>query len=98
MSLRKRMLEDLRVRNYADKTQTAYIDRVAKFAQHYGKCPSLLGPDEIRGFQVYLVEEKGASWTMLNQTVCALRFLYRVTLGKDWTIRHIPYAKVFYFT
>ncbi len=93
MSLRKRMLEDLRVRNYAEETQKAYIDRVAKFAVHYGRCPSLLGPPEIRGYQVYLVEERKASWTMLNQTVCALRFLYGVTLGKDWTIRHIPYAK-----
>jgi integrase/recombinase XerD len=91
--LRQRMHEDLRVRNYSPRTQQTYIDRVAKFAMHFRRSPDLLGPDEIRAYQVYLVEERKASWTTLNQTVCALRFFYRVTLGKDWTIRHIPYAK-----
>ena len=60
---------------------------------HYGKCPSKLGREHVRGYQVFLVEEKKASWTMLNQTVCALRFLYRITLDKNWAILHIPYAK-----
>ena len=92
--LRQRMLEDLRVRNYAENTRRIYIERVAKFALHYRKCPSLLGPDEIRAYQVYLVKERNASWTMLNQTVCALRFFYAVTLGKDWALQHIPYARV----
>jgi integrase/recombinase XerD len=91
--LRQRMLEDLRVRNYSPETEKAYIDRVAKFAQHFGKSPELLGPKEIRSYQVHLVNEKKCSWTILNQTVCALRFLYGTTLGKDWMIRHIPYAK-----
>jgi len=87
------MLEDLRVRNYSVHTQAAYIGRVAKYAEHFGKCPSLLGPEQIRDYQVFLVREQHASWTLFNQTVCALRFLYRTTLGKGWIIRHIPYAK-----
>jgi len=92
--LRDRMLEDLRVRNYSLETQKAYVDRVLKFVAHYdNRPPSRLGPKEIRGYQVYLVEKKKCSWTMLNQTVCALRFFYGTTLGQDWTIRHIPYAK-----
>jgi len=91
--LRQRMLEDLRVRNYSPRTCECYIDRVAKFAQHFHKSPDLLGPEDVRTYQVYLVDEKKCSWTMLNQTVCALRFLYITTLGKDWAIRHIPYAK-----
>lgn len=91
--LRGRMSEDLRVRNYSDRTQRIYIDLVAKFAQYFGKSPALLGPEEVRAYQVYLVNEKKCSWTVLNQTVCALRFLYGTTLGKDWAVRHIPYAK-----
>jgi len=87
------MTEDLRVRNYAPKTLTTYIERVARFANYFGKCPSQLGPEDIRTFQVYLVQERHASWTMLNQTVCALRFLYAKTLNRDWAITHIPYAK-----
>jgi integrase/recombinase XerD len=91
--LRTRMIQDLRVRNYAPATITVYIDLVARFARFCGKSPEQLGPEEIRTYQVHLVEEEGLSWTTLNQTVCALRFLYGVTLGKDWTIKHIPYAK-----
>jgi integrase/recombinase XerD len=87
------MLEDLRVRNYSPRTQTRYIECVARFANHFGKSPDLLGPKQIRSFQIHLVDKKGCSWTVLNQTVCALRFLYLTTLGKDWGIRHIPYAK-----
>ena len=91
--LRQRMLEDLRVRNYSPETAKVYIDRVAKFAQHFGKSPDQLGPKHVRSYQVHLVDEKKCSWAVLNQTVCALRFLYLVTLDKDWPIRHIPYAK-----
>jgi site-specific recombinase XerD len=87
------MLEDLRVRNYSPRTCDRYIDRVAKFALHFHKSPDLLGPEEVRSYQVHLVDEKKCSWTTLNQTVCALRFLYLTTLGRDWAIRHIPYAK-----
>ena len=91
--LRQRMLEDLRVRNYSPHTQKRYIECVARFAMHFMKSPDQLGPHEIRSFQVHLVDEKKCSWTVLNQTVCALRFFYAVTLDKDWVVRHIPYAK-----
>jgi len=92
-SLRQRMLEDLRIRNYSPSTQKRYIECVASFAKHFDRSPDQLGPTEIRSFQVHLVDEKKSSWTVLNQTVCALRFLYTITLDKDWAIRHIPYAK-----
>src|SRR5262249_15287513 len=91
--LRQRMIQDMKVRNLAPLTQTCYVERVARFAKYFGRSPELLGPEEIRGYQVYLVEQKHASWAVLNQTVCALRFLYCVTLGRDWAIQHIPFAK-----
>lgn len=89
-TMRQRMIEDMRVRNLSLNTQRIYVDRVAKYAQHFGKSPALLGPDEIRTYQVYLIHDRNASWSMLGQTVCALRFLYNVTLGKEWMIRYIP--------
>ena len=91
--LRQRMLEDLRIRNYSPRTQQRYIECVAAFAKYFGKSPDRLGPKDIRTFQVHLVDKKKCSWTVLNQTVCALRFLYTQTLGKDWKLHRIPYAR-----
>lgn len=91
--LRQRMIEDLRIRNYSPRTINIYVERVARFAQYFGKSPDQLGPSQIRQFQVFLVETKKASWAELNQTVCALRFFYRVCLGKKWIIQHIPFPK-----
>ena len=92
-SLRQRMIEDLRIRNYSDRTIQIYVDRVAKFAQYFGRSPHLLGPAEIRQYQIFLVKKKKSSWAQFNQTVCALRFFYRVCLNKEWTIEHIPFPK-----
>jgi integrase/recombinase XerD len=92
-TLRQRMTQDLKIRNYSPRTIEVYIDRVAKFAHYFGKSPDRLGPAEIREFQRYLVEEKTCSWSLLNQTVCALRFFYGVCLDKSWMIDYIPHAK-----
>ena len=90
--LRQRMLEDMRIRNLAPKTQRTYLDRVAQFARHFGKPPDQLGPEDIRAYQVALVGRRG-SWSVFNQSVCALRFLYRTTLGRDWAVEHIPFPR-----
>ena len=56
--LRRRMLEDMRLRNLSKNTQKRYLDRVAAFAKHFGKSPDLLGPEEVRRYQLYLLEER----------------------------------------
>ena len=91
--LRQRMLQDMRIRNFTPATQKAYITCVAHFARHFGKSPDRLGPEQIRQYQVYLVEHKGISPSYLNTQVCAPRFFYHVTLGRDWAIQRIPMAK-----
>ncbi len=91
--LRQRMIEDLTIRNYSPRTIDIYIDRLAKFAQYFGQSPDRLGPAHIREFQLFLVQTKKASWSQYNQSVCALRFFYRVCLGKPWMIEHIPFPK-----
>jgi site-specific recombinase XerD len=91
--LRKQYLEDLQLRNYAPATQEAYVGCVARFARHFATTPANLGPDHIREYQLYLVQEKKAKWSVFNQTVCALRFLYRTTLQKDWAVSHIPFPR-----
>jgi len=90
--LRKRMLEDLQIRNYSPCTVETYVRLVACFARHHGRSPDQLGTEDIRTYQVHLLEKK-VSWALFNQTVCALRFLYRVTLQRDWPLERLPYGK-----
>jgi len=87
------MIEDLKVRNRSARTIQSYTAHVANFARHFGKSPELLGPEEIRQYQVYLVDERHVSWSHFNQAVCALRFFYRHTLGRDWAVAHIPFPR-----
>jgi integrase/recombinase XerD len=91
--LRRRMLEELRLRNYSPHTQRAYIRCLANFAKHFGTAPDRLGPNHIRQYQLFLVEQKTTSWASFNQTVCALRFFYHDTLHRHWMIEHIPYPR-----
>lgn len=91
--LRQRMMQDLKIRNLSPRTIQIYIDCVAKFAQYFGQSPDQLSDEHIREYQRYLVEDKKCSWSKLNQTVCALRFFYRVSLDKQQLVTHIPYAK-----
>jgi site-specific recombinase XerD len=90
--LRQRLVDDLRLRNYSPRTIECYVAHVARFAKHFGKSPELLGPEEIRAFQVHLLAKK-ASWSQFNQTVSALRFLYGKTLGRTELVPMLPYGK-----
>ena len=92
-TLRQRMLEDMRIRNLSKTTQKRYLDRVAAFANHFNKSPALLGAKDIRVFLLYLVQERKLSASSINVTVSALRFLYRVTLGCQWDIEKIYFAR-----
>jgi integrase/recombinase XerD len=90
--LRQRMLDDMKIRNMSPRTWETYISHVARFAKFFKRSPEDLGPEEIRTYQLYLIE-RHASWSVFNQTVCALRFLYKNTLKTDWSIEQIPYPK-----
>ena len=91
--LRQRMTEDMQVRNLSPHTIDCYVRQVALFARYFNRSPELLGPDQIRAYQLHLVHERKLGWGSFNQAVCALHFLYRKTLGKDWNIESIPFAK-----
>jgi integrase/recombinase XerD len=90
--MRDRMAEDLRIRNYSPRTVQCYVSMMARFTKQFDKPPGRLGPEDIRKFQVGLIEQK-VSWTLFNQAVCALRFFYRVTLPREFAVAHIPFAK-----
>jgi integrase/recombinase XerD len=82
--LRQRMLEDMQIRNLSAHTQATYIDQVARFARHFGQSPDRLGRDDLRAYQLYLIRDRLLAPRSIIVAVGALRFLYTVTLGRDW--------------
>ena len=75
------MIDDMMVRNLSPATQQSYLYAVGKFSRHFGRSPDRLGFEEVRAYQLYLIGQK-RSWSHVNQTVCALRFFYGITLGQ----------------
>lgn len=90
--LRRRMIEDMTVRNLSPATQRSYLHAVAKFSRYFGRPPDQLDVEDVRAWQVYLVAQ-GISWPSLNQKVCALRFFYGITMGRNEMPERIAYAR-----
>jgi site-specific recombinase XerD len=86
------MIDDMSLRNLSPATQRSYIHAIKRFSRHFGRSPDRLGLEDVRAFQVYLVSQ-GISWAALNQTVCALRFFYGVTLDRAEIPERIVYAR-----
>jgi integrase/recombinase XerD len=83
--LRERMTQDMQVRNLALNTQMSYVQQVSLFARHFDKSPEALGPEDIRAYQVYLTNERKLATSSILIAVSALRFLYKVSLKRNWT-------------
>src|SRR5208337_64732 len=79
---RRRMIEDMTVRNMSPATQRSYVSAVSNFSRYFGRSPERLDLEDVRAFQVHLVSTV-ISWPGLNQIVCALRFFFGVTLGQS---------------
>ena len=94
-SLRRRMSEDMCVRNLSACTRDNYIRAVQRFARHFNRSPEVLGPAEVRSYQVFLATDKRLHPSSINVEVCALRFLYGTTLQRDWNLdRVLPHPKL----
>ena len=88
-SLRRRMTEDMQVRNLSSQTQATYVQQVSLFARHFNKSPEILGPEEIRSYQVYLTNERKLAPSSIIIAVAALRFLYKITLHRAWNLEEV---------
>ena len=79
--LRQRMIEDMRMRKLSPKTQTAYIRAVRRFAGYLGRSPDTASVEDLRGFQLHLVDH-GSSPITLNATITGLKFFFDITLDR----------------
>lgn len=84
--LRRRMIDDMQIRNLTANTQRVYVAQVFHFACHFRKSPDLLGPAEIRTYLIHLTQEKHLAASSIIVTVAALRFFYTVTLKRSWVV------------
>ena len=91
--LRQRMIEDMGIRNLADNTQSAYLQQVIAYAEHFHRSPEELGPEAVRAYQLYLTNTRRLSPSSISVATGALRFLYKVTLKRDWAVDEIPMPK-----
>jgi integrase/recombinase XerD len=87
--LRQRMTEDMQIRNLSPHTQSSYLQQVSLFARHFGTSPVNLGQEAIRSYQVYLTNDKKLAPRSIHVSVSALRFLYKVTLQKEWQLSEV---------
>src|SRR5580700_9735550 len=84
--LRRRMIEDMQIRNLTANTQRVYVSHVLRFACHFRKSPDLLGPAEIRTYLLHLTRERRLAASSIIVVVSALRFFYTVTLRRPWVV------------
>ena len=91
--LRERMIEEMKLRNFAPGTVDAYVSAAARFASYFGKSPEELGKEQVREYLLHLVEEQNVGWSTYNVALCALRFLYHETMGRDELLKGIRCPK-----
>jgi integrase/recombinase XerD len=91
--LRKRMLEELQLRNLSEATISTYLRLVARFAQHFGKSPEQLGPEHVRQYLLHLLHDRKDTWGTLQVNRGALKFLYLRVLKQGWFDEEIAAPK-----
>ena len=87
--LRQLMIEEMQIRNLAPHTQASYVQQISQFARHFGQSPELLGPAEIRTYQLYLTQDRQLSASSILVAVAAIRFLYTIVLKRGWNPEEI---------
>lgn len=90
---RDRMQRDLQIRGFSLSTQRCYLARMKALVRFFRRPPDQLTLDDIHTYQQHLTRDQKVCWASFNQSVCAIRFFYGVTLDKDWDIQRIPYQK-----
>jgi len=91
--LRRRLIEDLQLRNCSPKTIEVYVYHVHELARYFKQSPAQLVDEQVHRYLLHLLHDKRVSWSSYNQAVAALRFFYRVTYPSDTLVKRLPYGK-----
>lgn len=91
--LRQRMIEDMRIRGMAEKTQAAHIRAVKDFAVFLKRSPDTATPEELRAYQLHMTNA-GMTATTFNVRIVSLRFFFGMTCGRDDMKRHMQFRRV----
>jgi site-specific recombinase XerD len=87
------MLEELQRRNYSQTTVTSYVKIVADFAKYFHRPPDQLGSDEIRTYQLHLLNERKQGVRTVRNHIAALRFFFCKTLKRNYPLEEVPYPR-----
>lgn len=85
-ALRQKMMEDMQLHGYAERTRKSYAAGVASLAKHYRRPPDQLTEDDIRKFFLYLINDRKAARNTLKIYLCGIKFFYEKTLGREWQL------------
>jgi integrase/recombinase XerD len=88
--LREQLLRELRLRRYSESTQKHYVEAVRGLAAYYLVAPDQLTAEQVRGYLLYLMEERQLEWNSVNSIVSGLKFFYSQTLQRPDIILSIP--------
>jgi len=88
--IRDRMIADLTIGGYSDRTREVYVFYAKQYVQHFGRSPTEMGADEVRAFLLHLVTERKRSRSTLRIARAAVKFLYAVTLHRPVEVDWIP--------
>jgi site-specific recombinase XerD len=88
------MIEDMQLRNFTPETQRTYVHHIADLARFYQTSPEHLGLEDLREYQLYLLNGRRLSPESINQFVSSAKFLYRVTLEAPWPEEALTRARV----
>jgi site-specific recombinase XerD len=91
--MRRRMEEELKLRGCSPRTQKAYVDWVARFAQHYRRPPEQMGEEQVRAYLIYLLEDQKLSRSTLVQAFCALKFFYVHVLHRSCEVEDLRFPR-----
>ena len=91
--LRKKLIEDIRIRNFSKRTENIYVREVKELAAFYKCSPDKIQPEDVRRYLIHMSQERKVHPSRFRQVISGLRFFYGITLNQEWMIPHLPYPK-----